>query len=78
VSLRVVISDHCVSFGLSMIFEYVRVLFYADYMKLFLPVKSFQDYMRFQYDLNKLSEWCERNLLFLTEGCHSSSEIHTL
>jgi hypothetical protein len=34
-------------------------------MKLFLPVKSFQDCMKIQSDLNKLSEWCERNILFL-------------
>jgi hypothetical protein len=34
-------------------------------MKLFLPVKSFQDCRKFQFDLNKLSEWCERNSLFL-------------
>jgi hypothetical protein len=50
---------------ISMIFEYVRVLFYADDMKLFLPVKSFQDCIKIQSDLNKLSEWCERNSLFL-------------
>jgi hypothetical protein len=48
-----------------MIFEYVRVLFYADDMKLFLPVKSFQDCAKIQSDLNKLSEWYERNSLFL-------------
>jgi hypothetical protein len=50
---------------ISMIFEYVRVLFYADDMKLFLPVESFQDCVKIQSDLNKLSEWCERNSLFL-------------
>jgi hypothetical protein len=50
---------------ISMIFEYVHVLFYADDMKLFLPVKSFQDCMKIQSDLNKLFEWCERNSLFL-------------
>jgi hypothetical protein len=33
-------------------------------MKLFLPVKSFQDCIKIQSDLNKLSEWCERNSLF--------------
>jgi hypothetical protein len=53
VSHRGVISEHCVSFGFS-----------TD-MKLFLPVKSFQDCRKFQFDLNKLSEWCERNSLFL-------------
>jgi hypothetical protein len=39
-----------------MIFEYVRLL---------LPVKSFQECTKIQSDLNKLSEWCERNSLFL-------------
>jgi hypothetical protein len=34
-------------------------------MKLFLPFKGFQDCMKIQSDLNKLSEWCERNSLFL-------------
>jgi hypothetical protein len=41
---------------ISMIFEYVRVLFYADIMKLFLPVGGFQDCMEIQSDLNKLYE----------------------
>jgi hypothetical protein len=48
-----------------MIFEYVRVLFYADDMKLFLPVESFQDFTKIQSDLNKQSELCEINSLFL-------------
>jgi hypothetical protein len=47
------------------IFDYVRVLYYADDMKLFLPVRGFQDCMKIQSDLNKLSEWCERNSFFL-------------
>jgi Reverse transcriptase (RNA-dependent DNA polymerase)/Endonuclease-reverse transcriptase len=53
---------------ISEIFDYVRVLFYADDMKLFLPVKGFQDCMKIQSDLNKLSEWCERNSLPLNVG----------
>jgi hypothetical protein len=36
---------------ISVIFDYVRVLFYADDMKLFLPVRSFQDCMKIQSDL---------------------------
>jgi hypothetical protein len=40
------------------------VLFYVDDMKLFLPAKGFQDYMKIQVDLNTLSEWCEENSLF--------------
>jgi hypothetical protein len=50
---------------ISMIFEYVRVLFYSDDKKLFPPVKSFQDCMKIQSDLNKLFECFERNSLFL-------------
>jgi hypothetical protein len=49
---------------ISVIFDYVCVLFYADDMKLFLPVRTFQDCMKIQSDLNKLSQWCERNSLF--------------
>jgi hypothetical protein len=44
---------------ISIFLDYVRVLLYADEMKLF------QDCMKIQSDLNKLSEWCERNSLFL-------------
>jgi hypothetical protein len=46
-------------------FRLLRVLFYADDMKLFLPVRGFKDCMKIQSDLNKLSEWCERNSFFL-------------
>jgi hypothetical protein len=52
---------------ISEIFDCVRVLFYADDMKLFLPVSGFhgtaflQDCLKIQSDLNKLSEWCDRN-----------------
>jgi hypothetical protein len=50
---------------ISVIFDYVRVLFCADDMKLFLPVQGFQHCMKMQSHLKKLSEWCERNSLFL-------------
>jgi hypothetical protein len=50
---------------ISVIFNYIRVLIYVDDMKLYLPVRGFQDCMKIQSDLNKLSEWCERNSLFL-------------
>jgi hypothetical protein len=40
-------------------------MFYANDMKLFLLVRGFQDCMKIQSDLNKLSEWDERNSLFL-------------
>jgi hypothetical protein len=53
---------------ISEIFDYVRVLFYVDDMKLFLPDSGFQDCLRIQSDLNKLSEWCNRNSLLLNVG----------
>jgi hypothetical protein len=40
---------------ISEIFDYVRILFYADDMELFLPVSGFQDCLKIQSDLNKLS-----------------------
>jgi hypothetical protein len=53
---------------ISEIFDYVRVLFYADVMKFFLPVSGFQDCLKIQSDLNKLSEWCDRNSLLFNAG----------
>jgi hypothetical protein len=38
------------------IFEYVRVLFNVDDMKLFLPVRGFQLCLKFQDDLNRLGK----------------------
>jgi hypothetical protein len=46
---------------ISEIFDYVGVLFYAEDMKLFLPVSGFKDCLKIQSDLNKLSEYCNRN-----------------
>jgi hypothetical protein len=37
-------------------------------MKLFLPVSGFQVCLKIQWNLNKLSEWCDRNLLLLNVG----------
>jgi hypothetical protein len=53
---------------ISEIFDYVRALFYADNMKLFFPVRGFQDCLQIQSDLNILSEWCDRNSLLLNVG----------
>jgi hypothetical protein len=52
---------------ISEIFDF-DVLFYADDMKLFLPVSGFQDCLKIQSNLNKLSEWCDRNSLLLNVG----------
>jgi hypothetical protein len=38
------------------IFDFLCVLFYADDMKLFLPVSGLQDCLKIQSDLNKLSK----------------------
>jgi hypothetical protein len=49
------------------------MLFFADYMKLFLPVKGFQ------LGLNKLSEWYKRNSLFLNvDKCKTITFSRTL
>jgi hypothetical protein len=52
----------------SEIFDYVRVFLFADDMRLFLPVSGFQDCLKIMSDLNKLSEWCDRNSLLLNVG----------
>jgi hypothetical protein len=65
---------------ISEIFDYARVLFYADdMMKLFLPVSGFhQECLKIQSDLNKLSEWCDRNSLLLNVGkCKTNNICHT-
>jgi hypothetical protein len=48
-------------------FDYVRVLFYTDDIKLFLPDRGFQDCI--ESDLNQLSEWCERNSFLNVDEC---------
>jgi hypothetical protein len=50
------------------ILRYVRVLFYADDMKLFLPVRGYQGCLKIQSDLNRLAEWCEANASELKVG----------
>jgi Reverse transcriptase (RNA-dependent DNA polymerase) len=45
------------------IFSYIRVLFYADDKKLFLPVSSSQDCLKIQSDLDCLAQWCSGNAL---------------
>jgi hypothetical protein len=59
------------------IFDQVRVFFYADDMRLFFPVSGFQDCLKIQSDLNKLSEWCDRNSLLLNVGkCKTFARSH--
>jgi hypothetical protein len=49
--------------GISEIFDYVRVLFYAEDMKLFLPVSGFQNSLKIQSHLNKLSGVVRQQLI---------------
>jgi hypothetical protein len=48
-------------------FEYVRVFFYADDMKLFLSLLSFQDCLKIHCE-NSQVEWCGANFLELNVG----------
>jgi hypothetical protein len=41
------------------------VLFYADDMNPFHPVRDFQDCLKIQSDLNRLVDWCRVNLMEL-------------
>jgi hypothetical protein len=59
---------------IAQIFEYVRVLFYADNMKMFLPVRGFRDYLKIQGDLNSLVDGCGANSLEQNFGnCKSNT-----
>jgi hypothetical protein len=63
---------------ISRIFRHVRVLFYADDKKLFLPVR---DCLKIQDDLNILAEWSKANAFELNVGkCKSItfSRLHHL
>jgi hypothetical protein len=53
---------------ISRIFGHMLVLFYADEMKLFLPVHGVRDCLTIQNDLNRLAEWCDANALELNVG----------
>jgi hypothetical protein len=53
---------------ISRIFRHVRAFFYANDMKLFLPVRDSRDCLKIQNDLNRLAEWCEANALALNVG----------
>jgi hypothetical protein len=56
------------------IFENVRVLAYADDLKLYLRVNSTDDYRLFQQDLNRLQGWCCEKKYDLNAGkCKSIS-----
>jgi hypothetical protein len=55
----------CFIWFVNRISEIYRVLFYADDMKLFLPVSGFQDCLKI-----RSAEWCDRNsLLFNVSKC---------
>lgn len=51
-----------------------KILMFADDVKIFLKINSFQDCLLLQNDLNKISDWCARNGLKLnTSKCFSIS-----
>lgn len=53
-------------------FNYCRALFFADDLKIFLEVKSVDDCLKLQSDVNKLSTWSLRNGMSLNiSKCHS-------
>jgi hypothetical protein len=47
---------------------WLHLVSYADDLKLFVPVSGFQDCLKIQSDLNKLSEWCDRKSILLNVG----------
>jgi hypothetical protein len=49
-------------------FRRVRVIFYANNMKLFLLVRNFRDCLNMQNDFYKLAEWCKANAIELNVG----------
>jgi hypothetical protein len=56
------------------IFENVRVLAYADDLKLYMRVSSTDDYRLFQQDLDRLQAWCREKKYDLNTGkCKSVS-----
>jgi hypothetical protein len=66
--LRVAIWAHYASSGLSMILlirfsNTYEFFFYADDMKLYLPIKTSQDCLKIQSDFDRLTEWCVENSL---------------
>jgi hypothetical protein len=59
------------------IFRHMRVFFYADDMKLFLPVRGFRDCLKIQNDLKRVAEWCEVNALELNVASVSVNQSHS-
>lgn len=50
---------------LAEIFQSCKCLMYADDVKLYLPVNSLNDAIALQNDIDLLTEWCNRNYMFL-------------
>jgi hypothetical protein len=59
------------------IFQHVSALGYADDLKLFMIIESFDGCHRFQSDLNRLQGWCTGRKLDLNAAkCKSIWAIH--
>lgn len=51
--------------NISCCFHYAKFLVYADDLKIFLRISSFEDCMKLQEDLDRFYEYCSVNFLFL-------------
>lgn len=60
------------------VFHYVKCLLFADDLKLYMPIASAEDVCKLQADINRLTEWCSSNLLYLNVNkCTTSSYYRT-
>ena len=50
---------------ISFILKYIKILIYADDMKLFIEIKNTDDIKVFQNEINIFYEWCKKSLLEL-------------
>jgi hypothetical protein len=68
----------------SVFFDYVRVQFYSDDMKLFLPLRGFQDCMKIQPNLKKLKKgFCDagiyqKTFIRVQRYVHSEVSLHVI
>lgn len=46
------------------IFKHAACEMYADDLKVFMPIRTFDDALKLQTDLDRLSVWCKNNSLF--------------
>lgn len=58
------------------IFEYAACEMYADDLKVFMPIRTIDDALKLQTDLDRLSEWCNNNSLFLNVSKCKAMTFH--